>query len=578
MTNALLHFGTENASKVPNPSESGALELTSGATVANLLKVLKTTPTRGLKMLESTCSVLCMNLNEDPDHLTIQAILDAKDDLRLLLSNRKYAENSIRTYVNNVTILLNRAREAGWRPSDAVPEAWWPVMAKASEKKRRQLIKAVAKTGQSPRDVSEQDVCDWADKAVSRGASLNHANQVKTWFWKALHDLNLTGPKGKRLMTRYMIGPDFFPDPLKKEVNDVLKWKQAPFAAKRPKNGRHRPVTARNLRYVLCGLYGFAVNILGNSEITSLQELVREDIVTSYVEWAINERQVKGLALRTNLCMLRAALRYHPVHRMINLDWFDPLLSSIPIESKSERKKRKAYKYLEYSVLEQIPNLIRLERAKTRKSMLVSRLAMRELLMKWLITLPWRQLNIRECRVSGPEPNLFKGPIPPFSDLTKPDWVVEEETMNPNAVFWQFQFNVHETKTGIDVHALLPKQLVPILEEYINEHRPRLLRGKNSETLFLNRAGRPLRCATITELIEELTLRYGGKKVNPHSFRDIVAYTWLLHHSEDYLTLSKMLWHSNLATTVETYGSRFNESAGAVAMESWLDTRQAESR
>ena len=250
---------------------------------------------------------------------------------------------------------------------------------------------------------------------------------------------------------------------------------------------------------------------------------------------------MQGLALRTNLGMLRAALRYHPVHHLINVDWYDPLLASIPLESKSERKKRKAYKYLEYSVLEQIPNLIRLEHAKTRKSMLASRLAMRELLMKWLITLPWRQLNIRECRVSGPEPNLFKGPIPPFSDLTKPDWVIEEETMNPNAVFWQF-------------------------------------RGKNSETLFLKRAGRPLRRATMTELIEELTLSYGGKKVNPHSFRDIAAYTWLRHHAEDFLTLSKMLWHSNLATTVETYGSRFNESAGVVAIESWLDARQAESR
>jgi integrase len=179
--------------------------------------------------------------------------------------------------------------------------------------------------------------------------------------------------------------------------------------------------------------------------------------------------------------------------------------------------------------------------------------------------------------VSGPTPNLFKGSIPPFSDITKPDWVIEEEAKNCKAEFWQFQFNVVETKTGIDVHSLLPKQLIPLLEEYLREHRPRLLRSGNPETLFLNRAGRTISRSSMTELVEELTLRYGGKKVNPHSFRDIVAYTWLRHHPEDYFTLSKMLWHSNLATTTEIYGSRFNESAGVAAMESWLDKRQTES-
>ena len=60
-----------------------------------------------------------------------------------------------------------------------------------------------------------------------------------------------------------------------------------------------------------------------------------------------------------------------------------------------------------------------------------------------------------------------------------------------------------------------------------------------------------------------------GHRVTPHLFRDIVAYAWLKANPKDYLTLSKMLWHKNVSTTIYYYGSRFNDSSASVAMESW---------
>ena len=82
----------------------------------------------------------------------------------------------------------------------------------------------------------------------------------------------------------------------------------------------------------------------------------------------------------------------------------------------------------------------------------------------------------------------------------------------------------------------------------------------------------------VYDLVTRLTSRHGGRSVNPHLFRDIVAFAWLKEHPRDYLTLSKMLWHSNVNTTIETYGSRFNESSGVCAMESWLEQRDARSK
>ena len=194
--------------------------------------------------------------------------------------------------------------------------------------------------------------------------------------------------------------------------------------------------------------------------------------------------------------------------------------------------------------------------------------------MKWLLILPWRQRNIRECRVSGPEPNLFKNTIPAFSELTKPDWVLLEEQRNRSAQFWQFRFGPHETKTGIAIHSLLPKQLVPLLEEYLSGHRPHLLRGNHCDTLFVNHRGGPIDETTMTQTVRQLTLRYAGRIVSPHRFRDIVAYAWLQDHPDDYLRLSKLLWHRNINTTIRIYGARFNESSGVCAMESWLEERE----
>jgi len=230
-------------------------------------------------------------------------------------------------------------------------------------------------------------------------------------------------------------------------------------------------------------------------------------------------------------------------------------------------------------VLEEIPVKIHAERPSARKQGMVrlARLVMEELVIRLLITLTWRLRNIRQCRIGGPTPNLFKGPIPPYSEICKPAWVIQAESENPAAEFWQFKFSPEETKTKNSVHALLPKQLIEPLEEYLNDHRPLLVQNTDSEVLFVNQAGKPVIANRMTSMISDLILRYGGRRVTPHLVRDIVAYAWLDEHPEDYLTLSKMLWHRDLGTTIKIYGMRFNESTGASRMEAWLEERAVNS-
>lgn len=138
-----------------------------------------------------------------------------------------------------------------------------------------------------------------------------------------------------------------------------------------------------------------------------------------------------------------------------------------------------------------------------------------------------------------------------------------------NQCFWQFHFREGETKTG-EVGGILPRRLIPLLEEYLREHRPHLVAKPDPGFLFLNRDGLALSYQILTYHVGEIVLKHAGRRMNPHLFRDAFAYAWLEAHPEDYLTLSKCLWHASVKYTLEVYGANFDESNGARSIDDWL--------
>ena len=118
--------------------------------------------------------------------------------------------------------------------------------------------------------------------------------------------------------------------------------------------------------------------------------------------------------------------------------------------------------------------------------------------------------------------NLFQEEVPLHSTMSKPQWVIEALRDNQRQRFWQFHFRSLETKTGCVVRAILPKQLVPILEEYLNEHRKVLLGGRRDPfTLLLSINGKALDAIGLENVVGSLSLRFAGHAVNPHLMRDI---------------------------------------------------------
>ena len=587
MNCATLRSGTSIAQQMLESSTTDATPAPAPTTLHDLMVLLEKNPPKHYRMLRSTAAVVAAKFfNLSLEAITLDRVAEMRGQFRRRLEAEKYTENSVRSYVNYVRILIRISRNLGWRPGQNLPQEWQRILPLARKRKCADIVHYLAQTTKSPKDVTINEMEEWLDVRLQEGLKYNGQRDKKNRFWRLLKDCGWHAnlPISIVRVASYGIRLDQCPEPLKSEVTALLKWKTEPFAYKRLPGFQVRQVTAEVIEETFCRLLGFAVKIRGLSEINSLSQLIKEEIVADYVNWCVNERGVKGESLQKRLGVVDAALRQHPSFPSSDLGWLKDLVKSVPMEPESERRMRKTKKYLEYSVIETIPRKIRADRVLAAKDQPkeVTRLAMEELLIKWLINLAWRQRNIRECRIGGSRPNLFKGKIPSYVWIDKPSWVQVEERDNPEATFWQVHFVEHEFKTGTkrgkEIRTILPRPLIKPLEEFLAEFRPQLVSANDPGTLFVKDNGTALTEQNVSDWVADLTMRYGGKRVNPHLFRDIVAFAWLKEHPKDYLTLSKILWHANINYTIRVYGSQFDESSGVCAMEAWVEEREAKSK
>jgi integrase len=204
--------------------------------------------------------------------------------------------------------------------------------------------------------------------------------------------------------------------------------------------------------------------------------------------------------------------------------------------------------------------------------------------MAFLANLPWRQRNLREAKLGARDEgaNIFKEELRVFDTCAKPSWVKEKLQEDPHATFWQALFRENEHKMGPklrnQVHIIIPRDLVPVLEDYIQNHRPVLAKDPTVKNLFVGVKGKPLGIERMARVVGNITLRYVGRRVTPHLHRDIFALAFLQDNPEGYLTLSKALWHSNPKTTLDAYAANFDESHGVLATEEWLERRKGAKR
>ena len=95
--------------------------------------------------------------------------------------------------------------------------------------------------------------------------------------------------------------------------------------------------------------------------------------------------------------------------------------------------------------------------------------------------------------------------------------------------------------------------LTDLIDEYVQEYRPLLLRGANGDWLFPGTTGGSkdphLFGIQITERIQKAT----GLRITIHQFRHAAVAIYLKYHPGDYETVRRLLGHRNIRTTINFY-------------------------
>ena len=86
------------------------------------------------------------------------------------------------------------------------------------------------------------------------------------------------------------------------------------------------------------------------------------------------------------------------------------------------------------------------------------------------------------------------------------------------------------------------------LQVYLEQARPRLLKGRESPYVFINHRGGRLSRQGFWKLLKQYALKAGVKTLSPHTLRHSFA-THLLSRGANLRVLQMLLGHADLATT-----------------------------
>jgi len=129
-------------------------------------------------------------------------------------------------------------------------------------------------------------------------------------------------------------------------------------------------------------------------------------------------------------------------------------------------------------------------------------------------------------------------------NLIKPD--------GPDSNYWLI-FPDHDVKNRVGLQYPLEQYLTQMIDEYVHDFRPILLRGRNDNWLFPGQRGGAkaniLFSGQITDRIYQLT----GLRITVHQFRHAAGAMVLKHRPGEYELVRQLLGHRNVQTTINAY-------------------------
>ena len=116
-------------------------------------------------------------------------------------------------------------------------------------------------------------------------------------------------------------------------------------------------------------------------------------------------------------------------------------------------------------------------------------------------------------------------------------------------------FPHYDVKNRVDLSFELDEELTDLIDEYVQDFRPTLMRGSNADWLFPGTNGNPKNPHLFGIQISDRIKKATGLSITLHQFRHAAAAIYLRYHPGDYETVRRFLGHRSIKTTTNFYCS-----------------------
>lgn len=129
-------------------------------------------------------------------------------------------------------------------------------------------------------------------------------------------------------------------------------------------------------------------------------------------------------------------------------------------------------------------------------------------------------------------------------NLVKPD--------GPDSNYW-LMFDKHDVKNRIALQFKLDETTTSIINEYVRDFRPALIRGSNADWLFPGEAGEHKEKISFSTQIVDRVEKSTGLRITVHQFRHAAGALILKNRPGEYELVRRILGHKSMQTTMKFY-------------------------
>jgi integrase len=122
----------------------------------------------------------------------------------------------------------------------------------------------------------------------------------------------------------------------------------------------------------------------------------------------------------------------------------------------------------------------------------------------------------------------------------------------PDSPYW-LVFPDYDVKNRMTLQFKLQPELSELIDEYINDYRPALLRGSKDLWLFPGQKCEIKNSRTLSLQITDRVIKATGLRITVHQFRHAAAAIFLKHRPGQYELVRQMLGHRSIQTTMNFY-------------------------